>query len=72
MIELSCPQLNMNLSREWMNQDFVHSNIISTASTTLLQPTISIPSTTSTAHRNESPKVPTEKSKVLTVGSSTC
>ena len=52
--------------------DFLHSNIISTTSTTLLQPTISIPSTTSTAHRNESPKVPTGKSKVHTVGSSTC
>jgi hypothetical protein len=40
--------------------DFLPSNIISTTSTTLLQPTISIPSATSTAHRNESPEVPTE------------
>ena len=52
--------------------DFLHSNIISTTSTTLLQPTISIPSATSTAHRNESPEVPTKKSKVHTVGPSTC
>jgi hypothetical protein len=52
--------------------DFLPSNIISTTSTTLLQPTISIPSATSTAHRNESPEITTEKSKVHTVGPSTC
>jgi hypothetical protein len=54
------------------SKHFLPSNIISTTSTTLLQPTISIPSTTSTAHRNESPEVTTEKSKVQTVGPSTC
>ena len=35
--------------------DFLPSNIISTTLTTLLQSTISIPSATSTAHRNETP-----------------